>query len=409
MLDEKIILKEPEVQYEHRLNNVFGNNRPISFNPKYTAINSGNPGEIILYNSNNKDIRKIIILDNNDILDLEFSPLNNDLLAIRTINNIISVYDLNEYKENDEQMKPKYTLKPESEIVLMNFNPIKSNILCLCGKEGNACIWDINNDKTIYENSNVNNPTGLVWSPNGNLIGICFEDGALIIYNIIENKFEEVFNDKISQKKCSSTCFTWLSDNSFATVGWGEDNFKKLSIYYNFKNNDNSILGECQLFWIEINNDNCDIIPFSNKEHNLIYLVNNNNGIENSSIPSITVYEFKEEKILIKTGYFETHSAAFSLLINNNYCDSSKNEIDRFIKYNSEENKIYFVSIFKEIEQKQETLNIYSNDDLQEEELDQQQNNDDEKNELINKLAEKDKEIESLKKIIEDNTKLIEE
>ena len=60
LLDEQIILKESEVQYENRLNNVFGNNRPISFNPKYTALNSGTPGEIIIYNSNNKEApRKI--------------------------------------------------------------------------------------------------------------------------------------------------------------------------------------------------------------------------------------------------------------------------------------------------------------------------------------------------------------
>ena len=417
MLDEQIILKESEVQYENRLNNVFGNNRPISFNPKYTALNSGTPGEIIIHNSNNKDAPRKIKLDNNEILDMEFSSLNNDLLAIRTINNIISIYDLNEYKETEEQMKPKYTLKPECEIVLMTFNPVNPNILCLCGKEGNICVWDINNDKTFYENSNVNNPTGLLWSPNGNLVGICFENGLLIIYNYIENTFEEIFNEKISQKKCSKNFFTWLSDNSFATVGWGEDNRKKLSIYYNFKNNDNSILGECSIFWIEINEDDYDIIPFSNKEHNLIYLVNNN-GNENSSIPSITVYEFNENQILKKSGYIPTHSAAFSLLINNNYCDSSKNEIGRFIEYNSEENKIFFVSIFKEIEKEQNDLkkdelgnehNDLKKDELENEQKNNNNNNDNEKNELIKKIAEKDEEIISLKRKIEDNNKVIEE
>ena len=66
---------------------------------------------------------------------MEFSPLNNDLLAIRTINNIISIYDLNEYKETEEQMKPKYTLKPECEIVLMTFNPVNPNIYACVEKK----------------------------------------------------------------------------------------------------------------------------------------------------------------------------------------------------------------------------------------------------------------------------------
>ena len=63
------------------------------------------------------------------------------------------------------------------------------------------------------------------------------------------------------------------------------------------------------------------------------------------NLPSITVYEFKENQILKKSEYYSTHSAAFSLLINSNNCDNNKDEIDRFIRYNSSENKIYFVSI----------------------------------------------------------------
>ena len=397
MLDEKIILEESEVKFEHRLNNVFGNNRPIAFNKKYTALNSGNHGEIILYNKNKENVPQRIKLDNNDILDLEFSPFNNEHLALYTKNNIISIYDLSEYNENDEQMKPKYTLNPKNEITLMTFNPAKSNILCICDKKGNMCIWDINADKTFNQLNQENDSTGLLWSPNGNLIAICFNDGLLKIYNIIDNKFDEIFEEKISQKDCSSNFFTWLNDNSFATIGWGEDNSKNLSIWNNFKNNDISILGECSIYSIKINEADSDIIPFSNKEYNLIYLVNK----KEDNLPSITVYEFKENQILKKSEYYSTHSAAFSLLINSNNCDNNKDEIDRFIRYNSSENKIYFVSIFKKVEKQQENL---KEDSIKESEIMKTINDlEKENNELKKKLTEKDEENNSLKKAIEDN------
>ena len=404
MLDEKIILEESEVKFEHRLNNVFGNNRPIAFNKKYTALNSGNHGEIILYNKNKENVPQRIKLDNNDILDLEFSPFNNEHLALYTKNNIISIYDLSEYNENDDQMKPKYTLNPKNEITLMTFNPAKSNILCICDKKGNMCIWDINADKTFNQLNQENDSTGLLWSPNGNLIAICFNDGLLKIYNIIDNKFDEIFEEKISQKDCSSNFFTWLNDNSFATIGLGEDNFKYLSIWNNFQNNDISILGDCSIYSNKINEADSDIIPFSNKEHNLIYLVNK----KEDNLPSITVYEFNEKfignEISKKSEYFSAHSAAFSLLINSNYCDDYKKEIDRFIRYNSSENKIYFASIFKKGQKESELLKTINDLEKENNELKMKlTKKDEENNSLKMKLTEKDEENNSLKKAIEDN------
>ena len=393
MIDEKITLEESEVKYEHELNNVNSINNQIAFNPKYTAINSGNIDEIILYNINNENIPQKIKLDNNEILDLEFSPFNNEHLAIFTKNNIISIYDLSEFNENEEQMRPKYNHKFEGEFALMTFNPIKDNILSICDNEGNICLWEINTDKTFYEYNREQNPIRLLWSPNGNYIGICFIDGLLKIYNIIDdnNNFEEIFEEKISQKESLSNSFTWLSDNSFATLGWGEDNCKNLSIWNNFEKKDNSIFGECSVYTIELNETDSDNILYSNKEHNLIYLVNK----KEDKLPSITVYEFNENQIIKKLEYFSTYPADFSILINNNYCDNNKNEIDRFIRYNSDDNKIYFVSIFKKAENEEILKNI--NEKLEKE-----------NNDLKIKLQEKEEENNSLKNNNIENNKIIE-
>ena len=299
---------------------------------------------------------------------------------------------MSEFNENEEQMRPKYSHKYENNISLMTFNPTKENVLCICDNEGNMCLWDINSDNIFNEYNREKNPTRLLWSPNGNFIGICFSDGLLKIYNIIDNKFDVIFEEKISLKESSSNSFIWLSDNSFATIGWVEDNSRNLSIWNNFKKKDNSIFGECSIYSIKINEFDSDIIPFSNKEHNLIYLVNK----KEDNLPSIIVYEFKENEILKKSEYFSTHPTAFSILINNNCCDNNKNEIDRFIRYNSDEKKVYFVSIFKKIENE-----CLKEDSKRESEIQKNIFKDSEKGN--NDLKIKEEENNSLKKAIEDN------
>ena len=412
MIEDKIILEESEVKYDHRLNNVFGNNKPIAINSKYTALNSGSPGEILLYKNNENNFKQIKI-DDSDILNLEFSPFNDDILAILNINNIISINDLSEYKDEQNQIKTRCKLSHEGKVELINFNPIKENILCSCEKGGLIYIWDTNSGEVINKFNTDNEPVGISWSPNGNFIGICFRNGLLKIYNNIDNRFYEEFSEKISEKETLVKCFSWINDNSFASVGCGEDNCKNLSIWDNFTTNENSILGDCQVYSIIINDNNSDIIPYTNQENNLIYLVNNRQDNSHSAIPSITVYEFKDEQIHKKTEYFSTHQDAISILFNKNCYEKKKNEIDRFIRYSSEENKIYFVSIYKEVENVNENLNINQNEDLKAELERQKLKNEEllkENNELKNKLNEmniKNEEYERINSSLKNDIKNI--
>ena len=305
MLDEKIILEESEVKFEHRLNNVFGNNRPISFNTKYTALNSGNHGEIILYNKNKEHVPQRIKLDNNDILDLEFSPFNNEHLALYTKNNIISIYDLSEYNENDDQMKPKYTLNPKNEITLMTFNPAKSNILCICDKKGNMCIWDINADKTFNQLNQENDSTGLLWSPNGNLIAICFNDGLLKIYNNVDNIYKNISLIKEHNKRINyclelniNIILTCSLDYTMKIIILeNEMNYKinqiltshKDSVLKSIKIKDNCI--------ISLSRDNEFIIWNLNNKNNLYY--NETRVIYQKTNSYCNILKIKENEIII--------------------------------------------------------------------------------------------------------------
>ena len=349
MSDYKIILKESESKFNNQLNIANHNYRPIAANDKYIVFNLST-SEILLNKGDGSEI--LLKLENENIVDLEFSPCNNGILAALNLNNTISINDLSKYDENEKQIKPKCILNHNDNVVSMNFNPVKPNILCSCVKEGKAYIWDIDSGNIISEINIENNPTGLSWSSNGELIGICFENGLLNIYNVDNRNNKMILSEKISQKNISSPCFSWISNNSFISVGSGEDNTKNLSIWDNFVSSEKSILGECSIYSIKINDNDSDIVPIFNRDKNLIYLLNKQDVLNPSipPFPSITVYEFKDKQIIKKSEYFSSHSSNFAILISNNFFNKEENEIDRFIRYCSDENKMYFVSIFQELE-----------------------------------------------------------
>ena len=68
------------------------------------------------------------VLSNDDILNLELSPINNDIIAVLTPNNSISIFDLSKYAENENQIQPNCILNHTNEISFISFNPVKSNI-----------------------------------------------------------------------------------------------------------------------------------------------------------------------------------------------------------------------------------------------------------------------------------------
>jgi len=349
MSDYKIILKESESKFNNQLNIANHNYRPIAANDKYIVFNLST-SEILLNKADGSEI--LLKLENENIVYLEFSPCNNDILAALNLNNSISINNLSKYDENEKKIKPKCILNHNDNVVSMNFNPVKPNILSSCVKEGKAYIWDIDSGNIISEINIENNPTGLSWSPNGELIGICFENGLLNIYNVDNRNNKMILSEKISQKNISSRCFSWISDNSFISVGSGEGNTKNLSIWDNFISSEKSILGECSIYSIKINDNDSDIVPIFNRDKNLIYLLNKQDVLNPSipPFPSITVYEFKDNQIIKKSEYFSSHSSNFAILISNNFFNKEENEIDRFIRYCSDENKMYFVSIFQELE-----------------------------------------------------------
>ena len=123
MNDDKIILNESETDFTFKLNSFNSNYNPITANNKYIAFNSPSQGEITLKKL--EGAPTLIKLLNDDILNLELSPINNDIIAVLTPNNSISIFDLSKCAENENEIQPNCILNHTNEISFMNFTLAK--------------------------------------------------------------------------------------------------------------------------------------------------------------------------------------------------------------------------------------------------------------------------------------------
>ena len=231
--------------------------RLISVNKKFLAMNWKNEGQIAITDSS-KPIKinpssQIFKGNNSKILDLEFSPFNNNLLAschenksvllwkipdndLKNIENII--YDKNEYK-----------------VSFVNFNPISSDVICSCTFNGYIHIWSIEKSDNFMELRTDNNPTMMSWNPNGYLIGSTTKK----IINIFDCRTKKrILKTDINQSSYASK-YVWNNDNLFTTISINKNNEKILKLW------DMKKLGE-EINSIKLDSSSKKITPFIDRE-----------------------------------------------------------------------------------------------------------------------------------------------
>ena len=107
--------------------------RLIAVNEKYLAMSWINKGQILLFDtSNSKDIKLNSLyfgLNNSNILDLEFSPFYNNILASAYSDNSVLFWNI--HKEGLFQ-NITYSIynKHKNKVNFLNFNPIASDVIC---------------------------------------------------------------------------------------------------------------------------------------------------------------------------------------------------------------------------------------------------------------------------------------
>ena len=162
--------------------------RLMAFNDKYLAISMSNKdrGTINFVDSNSpcnlSEQYSMFSLEDSNILDMEFSPFDRNILAFSNENKNIHIVKI---KDNTELNSVKYTCH-KNKVNFINFNPVASNVICSCTSFGDIHIWDtIEYSPKIEYNLSID-INSILWSPNGSLIGITL----FSLYFIFQNYFK---------------------------------------------------------------------------------------------------------------------------------------------------------------------------------------------------------------------------
>ena len=340
----KNILSEEKKYFSNcNLLKISTDGRLISINEKYLAIAHKTSGVINIVNSNeSRDLSKedvnnlISINDKSNILDIEFSPFDNDILAYANENNSVIISKITKEDKKINLNNFDIFQKHKNKVNFVNFNPVASNIMSSGTLFGNVCIWDSNKLEEIYkELPKLNNYlTSLLWSPNGKSIGITTKKGFFNIFDIRENKY--IIQNKINGFSEEKVFFNWIDNNNIVVLGHNEKKERIMSLFDIRKQAQNERIKE--FFNIKIDSGNADAIPLVNPEMKLIYVI----GKDSTKIRMFDYLKLKVEKLTHEINVKETN--AYSIIYPRKSLNKNMREIDKIIRC-SKNNNIFYINI----------------------------------------------------------------
>ena len=204
--------------------------RLIAVNEKYLAISWITNGTIgLIDSSKSKDFIpnfSFFKWNNSNILDLEFSPFYNNILASGYSDNSVLLWNI---PKDGLLQNIKYSIynKHKNKVNFINFNPIASDVICSSTIDGDIHIWSIEKRDNFID-FKIDSPTIVSWNKNGNLIGATTRNNHINIFDP-RNKYislKKQINDSSIKSK-----FVWNNDNLFSTISYTKYSFYKCYIY----------------------------------------------------------------------------------------------------------------------------------------------------------------------------------
>ena len=330
----------------------FRGRRFLAINDKYLAFLFDEPGKINIALSNeprnlSRDNYKIIEGVNSNILDLEFSPFDSNILAYSNNNKSVILARINDEKNNNFRCKNiSYSKHTNEKVNFVNFNPIALNVMLSCSINGELHVWDSNKLEKLVECNIQNNPFEISWNPDGSLIGISSIKKEFFYF---DPRNKNVFHSDI--KPYSNQKFAWIDNNSIASIEFqpGQKKFLRL---FDIRKTINSYSEIC------IDNNNYETFPFVDNELKIIYTVGKYERY-------VKIFDYSQGKLKKYKDQMCSCSNYFSIFMNRKYLDKKNKEIDRLIRYTIN-NEIYYVGFKdKNLINHNCIENIYPNEDLE--------------------------------------------
>ena len=248
--------------------NIFEENegRLIAVNEKYLAIPWKKKGQILIVDSSKPQTIQSDLSylkgNNAHILDLEFSPFNNNLLASGYSDNSILLWNISKEGLTQNTINVNYD-NHKNKANFLNFNPIASDVICSSTIDGEIHIWSVEKRNNFIE-FKTDSPTIVSWNPNGNLIGATTKSSNI---NIFDPRNKYISLNKQINKGPGQSKFVWNDDNLFSTISWTKTEEYKILNLWDIKKLDK----EVDSIIIDEYKNAC--IPFVNRELKLIYTI----------------------------------------------------------------------------------------------------------------------------------------
>ena len=328
--------------------------RSMAVNDKYLALTWIGKGQIKLLNPDNpinmSKYYPTVSFESCDILDMEFSPFDQNILSFGSENKSVYISRFDIRDENNISVVPSIYSGHTQKVNLINFNPIASNIMCSSTSYEEVHVWDSIQFETISSLS-LKNPNCISWSPNGDLLGISNKNKILSIFDPRTKKENQiqVSNSNINPK------FAWIDNNTIATIGWSRNAEKILSLLDLRKiNSQNPNYNYFSSMIIDKNN--YLTIPYVNPDLKLIYTVAKEESV-------IRIFDYNAGSLEKYDVYNVSGKNNFSVFLNRQYLNKKKKEIDKFARYTKERN-IYYVSFYLKNDQDFNDIVLYPNEEL---------------------------------------------
>ena len=383
--------------------------RLLSINSKFLAILTKNRGEIVIVDPStpcnikeNKNINRIKSNNYGQILGIEFSPHNSNILASANQYYLLfwKIPDENYNNITIEQCQMHH--EHNNKINYISFNPVVKDIICTSDLNNEIFVWNDEKLESYNKFQLDENASMIEWNPKGDLIGVTTKKQYI---NIIDSREKNIIFKKQINTGHFTPKFVWVDDNSFAVIGSSiNDKSQKMLKLWDIRKIKEGETDNGEKASINIEKTKyINSTPFINRELKLIYIFK-------ALSPMIDVFNYSEGDFE-REAYDINLEPSFSLLINKNMLDPNKNEIDRFVICSKD--NIYYESVFSSHDHHLKNIDnnvsfLSDNEDNILNDANQSINEENLENENHENLDDKKDNIENIKEIKDNNNNEIE-
>lgn len=216
------------------------------------------------------------------VLDFEFNPFADDLLASASEDSTIKLWRIPEGGVTSNISTPLVDLTGHArKVTLLRFHPTASNVLLSTSADQTVKVWDIEKGYEINTLSDVHDQLiqEIVWDTNGNQYATTSKDKSIRVVDGRTAQVSQVIEN--SHEGTKSIKLTYINQNRLLSVGFSRTSIRQVKIW-DPRNT------TTEVFKLDLDQAAGSIMPFFDHDTNLLYLAGKGDG-------NVRCYEISHE------------------------------------------------------------------------------------------------------------------